>query len=110
MILYSTQAKIPITQTNIPLPPAGTVIAAPGIASVDVGQTPKRSPLTSAIHELGHLLCQNFSDTVSSRPTSPSLEGAPMVAQPGPSSELVWFPQPDLTVTPLSNIGMSPRD
>ena len=95
MTLYDTQAKISITRTNIPLPPAGTVIAA------------QRPRLTSAIHELGHLLYQNLSNAVSSLPTSPSLEGASMVAQPGPSSELVWSSQPDLTVTSLSTVGMS---
>ena len=94
MTLYDTQAEIPITRTNIPLPPADIVIARPA----------QHSRLTSAIHELGHLLCQN---AVSSRPTSPSLEGAFVSAQPGPSSELVRSIQPDLTVTSLSTIGMS---
>ena len=98
LTLFDTQANIPITQTNIQLPPAGTLIAA---------QPPKRSRLTPAIHELGHLLRQNLSNAVSSRPASPSPEGAFVSAQPGPSSELVRPPQPDLTVTSLSNIGMS---
>ena len=94
MTLYDTQAKIPVTQTNTQLPPADTVIAA------------KRSRLTSAIHELG-LLPQDLSNVVSSRPTSPPLEGAVMLAQPEPSSELGRSPQPDPTVTSLSTIGMS---
>jgi hypothetical protein len=88
MTLHYTQTKIPITQTNIALPPADTVIASlsPLITqgATGVEQTPKRS-----------------------RPTSPSLEGAFMLGKPGPSSELVRSPQPDLTVTSLSKIGMS---
>jgi hypothetical protein len=95
MTLHDTQAKIPVTQTNTQLPPADTVIAA------------KRSRLKSAIHELGFLLPQDLSNAVSSRPTSPPLEGAVMLAQPEPSSELVRSPQPDPTVTSLSTIGMS---
>ena len=101
LTLFDTQANIPITQTNIQLPPAGTLIAA---------QPPKRSRLTSAFHELGHLLRQNLSDAVSFRPASPSPEGAFVLAQLGPStasSELVRSPQPDLTVTSLSTVGMS---
>jgi hypothetical protein len=88
MTLHYTQTKIPITQTNIPLPPADAVIASlspPAIyGTTSVEQTPNRS-----------------------RPTSPSLEGAVMLGQPWPSSGLVRSPQPDLTVTSLSSIGMS---
>jgi hypothetical protein len=105
--LHYAKTKIPITQTNIPLPSADTVIASlsPPETHGTTGdeQTSKRSRLTSAIHELANFPYQNLSDAVLSRPTSPSLEGA----QPGPSSELVRPPQPDLTVTSLSNIGMS---
>ena len=102
MTLHNTQAKIPITQSNIPLPPVGTVIAAPG--STGVEQPPKRSRLMSAIHELRHLLRPILPDAVSSEPAS--LEGVSMPAQPDPSSEN-FLSQPDLTVTSLSIIGMS---
>jgi hypothetical protein len=122
MTLHYTQTKIPITQTNIPLPPADTVIpslsplATHGTTGVE--QAPKRSRLTSATHELVNFLYRNSPDAASSRSTSPStspppsrstspsLPGAFMLEQPGPSRELVRS-QPDHTVTSLSSIGMS---
>jgi len=110
--LHDAQTKLVITQTNIPLPPADTVVASPSPpathGSTGVEQAPKLLRLTSAIHELGNFLCLNFSDaSESSRPNAPSLEGAFGYAQPGPSRELVRSPQPDPTVTSPSNIGMS---
>jgi hypothetical protein len=88
MTLHYTQTKIPIAQTNIPLTPVDAVIASLSLpatyGTTSVEQTQKRS-----------------------RPTSPSLEEAFMLGQPGPSSGLVRSPQPDPTVTSLSNIGMS---
>jgi hypothetical protein len=110
MTLHYTQTNIPITQTNIPLPPADTVIASllplATHGTTGVEQTPKRSRLTSAIHNLVKFLRRNSPDAASSRPTSPLL-GAFTLAQPGSSRELVRSHQPDHTVTSLSSIGMS---
>jgi hypothetical protein len=109
MTSHYTQTKIPITQTNIPLPPADTVIASlsPLAAHGTPGaeQAPKLSRLTSAIHELVNF--RNSPDAASSRSTSPSFPGAFVLQQPGPSRELVRSPQPDPTVTSRSCIGMS---
>jgi hypothetical protein len=83
--LHYTQTKIPITQTNVPLPPAHTVIANLSPPSThettSVEQTPKRSRLMSAIHGLGRHSQQKPS---SLRKTVQS--------------------QPDPTITSLSNI------
>ena len=125
MTLHYTQSRIPISQTNIPFPPADTVIAnlsqlathgTTGVeqnpsplvthGTADVERTPKRSRLMSAIHKRVNFLHRNSPDTTSSRSTSPTL-GASMLAQPGPSRELVRSPQPNPTVTSLSCIGMS---
>ena len=97
MTLHDTQAKVLIAQSNIPLPPADIVMETPG----------KRSRLMSAIHKLGDLLRQNLSDSVSSEPVFSSVEGSFVLAQPGPSSEIVQSLQPDPTVTSLNTIGMS---
>jgi hypothetical protein len=118
MTLHYTQTKkIPIAQTNIPLPPADTVIASlsplaiHGTAGVE--KALKRSHLTLAVHELVNFLYQDSPDAASSRSpspstsTSPSLPGAFMLEQPRLSRELVRSPQPDPTVTSLSSIGMS---
>lgn len=94
-------------QANISLPLFDTVIASPSPLATDrnagVEKTPKRSRLTSAIHEL---LPRNRSDVGSSRSTPPTL-GAFMWAHSEPSGELVPSLQPDPTVTSPSSIGMS---
>ena len=108
MMLHYIQTKIPITQTNIPLPPINAVITnlslltTQGTTSVEQLLAPKRSRLTSAIHNLGNFLRRNGSDAGSSRSISPT-PGAFVLAQPGPepSRELVRSPQPDLAATPL---------
>jgi hypothetical protein len=108
MTLYDTQAKIPFMETNIPFPfpPASTVITVP--ESTGVEQTPKRSRLTSAIHELGRHLQRNRSDTSSSKlsfsPSDP--DGAVMLAMPTSSRKSVKS-QTVPPVTSLSNIGTS---
>jgi len=109
MTFHYTQKKIPITQTNVPLPPANTVIAnlspptTHGATSVE--QTPKRSRLTSAMHVLGHHLQRNRSGAASSQLTSspPDPDGAFMSEKPASSRETAQS-QPDPTITSLSNI------
>lgn len=100
MTLHDSQTKILITQTNVPLPSASTVIAAPG--------TSKRLRLTSAIHELGRHLQRNRSDAASTQLTSspPDPDGAFMMAKPASSREIVQS-QTVSTITSLSNIGTS---
>jgi hypothetical protein len=74
MTLHDSQTKILITQTNVSLPSASTVIAVPG--------TSKRLRLTSAIHELGRHLQRNpaSGETVQSQtvPTTTSLSNIGM--------------------------------
>jgi hypothetical protein len=87
------QTKILITQTNVSLPSASTVIAVPGTSK-------RRLHLTSAIHELGRHLQRNRSDAASSQVTSsPSdPDGAFMSTKPALPRE---------TVQSLSNISTS---
>jgi hypothetical protein len=98
MTSHDSQTKILITQINVPLPSASTVIAIPG--------TPKRLRLTSAIHDLGRHL-RNRSDAASSQLTSSPQDPdrAFTLAKPAPPGEAVRS-QPDPTVTSLSNISM----
>jgi len=100
MTLHDPQTKILITQTNVPLPSASTVITVPG--------TSKRIRLTSAINELGRHLQRNRSEASSSQltfsPTDP--DGAAVLAKPASSRETVQS-QLDPTVTSLSNISTS---
>ena len=113
MMLYDTQTIIPITQTNIPLPPIGTVIAGrpppPNPGSTSLGHTSKHSSLTSAIQKLEDLH-RNHPDVASSRlsfpPPSPP-EGLFMLAKPGSSREVIQSSQPDPTFNSLSDIGTS---
>ena len=110
MTLHDSQMKILITQTNVLLPSANTVIA--GLSppathgTTSVEQSPKRSRLTSAIHELGRHFQRNRSDTASSQLTSsPSdPDGAFMLENPSSSREIVQS-QTVPTITSLSNIG-----
>ena len=107
-----TQSTAPVMQTNTPLPPANTVIeslsalATHGCTGVE--QTPKRSRLTSAIHELGRHLQQNRSDDASSQLTPPPADPveALMLEKPASSRQTAQSP-PDPTITSLSNIGTS---
>jgi hypothetical protein len=100
MTSHNSQTKILITQTNVPLPSASTVITIPG--------TSKRLRLTSAIHELGRHLQRNRSDAASSQLASSPLDPdeAFMLAKPSASGKTVQS-QPDPTITSLSNISTS---
>jgi len=102
MTLHDSQTKILITQTNVPLPSASTVITVPG--------TSKRLRLTSAIHELGRHLQRNRSDAASSQLSSspPDPDGAFVLTKPASSRETVQF-QPGPTMTSLSNISTSSK-
>jgi hypothetical protein len=133
----TTQTKIPPppASTVTTAPPSTPPPTTPGNTGLE--QTSKRSRPTSAIHELGRLLRPNRSEAPSSRPISspngedvlpPSKpvpfrrdvspqpkanvpEGASLSAKLGSSGAIVRSQprQPSPTVTPLSNIGMSPE-
>ena len=110
MTLPDAQTKIPITQTNIPLPPARTVMAAP--VNVDLQRTSKDSKhslVTSAISgipELGRPLRQSHSEAALSQQVPPPPEGASKSANPGSLREIILSPPPDPFVTSHSDIGM----
>src|SRR6266403_1171407 len=99
MTMHDTQTKFLITQTNVPLPSASTVIAVPGAS--------KRLRLTSAIHELGRHLQRDRSGATSAQLTSAPPDGTFMLTQPSSSKETAQSPQKDPTITSLSNIGTS---
>ena len=74
MTLRDTKTKILITQTNIPLPAASTVIAASGKTGLQ--RTLRHSRATSGISEipeLGRPLHQNHSEATLSQPVSPPI-------------------------------------
>lgn len=105
MTLRDTQTKIPITQTNTPLPPARTVIIASGNTGL---QRTSRSPcVMSATPELGSTLRQSRSETDLSRMGYPPKKAASMLGNQGPSREIVLSPRPDPISTSLNDIGTS---